>query len=507
MNMTHVMVPAGVTKMGVFCMPAFVTNERSGARLRFRRGSARRMGSAGRARPNSTTVVRGVVVLVLLIAAVCRSVDPAQATTVAAQPADSVWADFDGDGFVDLAVGVPDESVAGSDGAGMVNVLYGGSGGLTSRDQVWHQDSAGVKGVAEPGDRFGASVAAGDFDGDGRADLAVGVPEESVAGSDGAGMVNVLYGGSGGLTSRDQVWHQDSVGILGGVEAFDFFGHAVAAGDFDGDGRADLAVGVPQESIGAVEFAGMVNVLYGGSGGLTSRDQVWHQDSPGIQDAAETEDEFGWSLADGDFDGDGRADLAIGVPFESVSVSGVGVGSVDVLYGGPGGLTSRDQVWHQDSPGIKGVAEFPDLFGWSVAAGDFDGDGRADLAVGVPNESLSGVERAGMVNVLYGGSGGLTSRDQVWHQGSAGILGGVEAGDRFGESVAAGDFDGDGRADLAAGVPAESVGGSNSAGMVNVLYGGSGGLTSRDQVWHQDSAGVKGVAEPGDRFGESVGAG
>jgi FG-GAP repeat len=84
-----------------------------------------------------------------------------------------------------------------------------------------------------------------------------------------------------------------------------------------------------------------------------------------------------------DFNGDGAADLAIGAPGEN-SASGV----VHVLYGSGTGLTATgSQLWSQDSPGIAGGAEAGDIFGFALAAGDFNGDSRADLAIGAPGEN------------------------------------------------------------------------------------------------------------------------
>jgi FG-GAP repeat len=138
--------------------------------------------------------------------------------------------------------------------------------------------------------------------------------------------------------------------------------------DFNGDGFADLAVGVPFEDVGAIGNAGAVHVLYGSSTGLTATgDQFWHQDSTGVQDAAEEIDEFGFSLAAANFGKSSQADLAIGVPFEDVGAIG-DAGAVNVLYGSSTGLTATgDQFWHQDSSGVQDTAEAGDSFGWSLA--------------------------------------------------------------------------------------------------------------------------------------------
>ncbi|MBD2683273.1 MULTISPECIES: FG-GAP repeat protein [Nostoc] len=74
------------------------------------------------------------------------------------------------------------------------------------------------------------------------------------------------------------------------------------------------------------------------------------------------------------------------------------------------GLTSAgNQLWHQDSPGIEGVANASDGFGSSLKAGDFNNDGFADLAIGVPGEDVGLISNAGTVNILYGSATGLTA--------------------------------------------------------------------------------------------------
>lgn len=421
--------------------------------------------------------------------------------------------DFDGDGIDDLAIGVSGESVDSDARAGAVNTLYGSNTVLNSSgDQIWYQDVSGIVGVSEQNDLFGQSLASGDFNGDGRDDLAIGVPgEEFASGTASAGAVNVLYGSVSGLTaSRNQLFHQDTSGIEGEVERNDQFGSSLIAGDFNGDGRDDLAIGVHLEDVGSLFDAGAVNVMYGSNQGLTAEnDQIWHQDTAGVEGVAEAGDTFGKSLAAGDFDGDGRDDLAIGVPGEDLgSLSAPGV--VNILYGSNSGLSaSGDQVWHQDSRGIIGAANSGDIFGESLAAGDFDGDGRDDLAIGVPGEDVDSVFNSGGVNVLYGSNDGLTSvGNQFWSLNTAGVLGTAARLDGFGAVLAVGDFNGDGRDDLAIGAPQKSISGQDGAGAVTVLYGSNGGLTSAgSDFWSQNSSGVQGAAGNGDRFGASLTAG
>jgi hypothetical protein len=441
----------------------------------------------------------------------------AAALTIAAPAhgATAVRGDFDGDGYGDLAVGAPADSVQGQPGAGAVNVLYGAPRGLTSRDQEFTKAPRSIAGAPQPGARFGAALASGDIDADGHADLAIGAPAESGGGlreAARAGAVTVLYGSPSGLHPRPSAggFTQNSAGVNGAAEARDQFGAALAIADFDGDGHDDLAIGVPGESIAGQANAGAVNILYGGSRGLrTAGDQLWHQDDRGIKGIAGENHRFGMTLAAGDMSGNGRAELAIGIP-GGVIGGDREAGAVSVLYGRSGGLSSVDDLWSQDARGIKGGAEPGDRFGHGLAIGDFDGDGIGDLAIGAPTDSVGNAAGAGVVNVIRGSRSGLTARgDQLWTENSPGITGRASIGERFGSALVAGDFSRNHVADLAIGIPGTQVGPAVEAGAVAVLYGKRGrGLTQRaERHLDQDSFHVKGVAERGDRFGTSVGAG
>ncbi len=211
--------------------------------------------------------------------------------------------------------------------------------------------------------------------------------------------------------------------------------------DFNGDGRDDLAVGAP----GYGSFgSGGVNVLYGATGGLTvTGNQLWTQNSPGIADQEDGQDRFGLALVAADFNGDGRDDLAVGAPWETLGPGGTqaltysNAGAVHVLLGSINRLTATgSRFWNQDIAGIPDNAEDGDQFGTSLGAGDFNNDGRADLVIGVPLENLGTIPDAGVMHVLYGSANGPTATgNQLWSQNSAGILGTSQPGDRFGTSL------------------------------------------------------------------------
>jgi hypothetical protein len=144
----------------------------------------------------------------------------------------------------------------------------------------------------------------------------------------------VLYGTSlGGLVAAgSQLVGQDTSGVPGEVGGYHYFGWSLAAGDLDGEGRKDLAVGACTDDIPGVTAAGSVTVLYGATGGLqTVGSERWSQDSPNVPGTAELGDSFGWALAAGDFRNDRADDLAIGVPYDLVAFELAG--SVNVLNG------------------------------------------------------------------------------------------------------------------------------------------------------------------------------
>lgn len=344
-----------------------------------------------------------------------------------------------------------------------------------------------TQGFAFANDGLGRTLAAGDFNGDGLDDLAVAEMESLVG--QGEGAVRILYGSVEGLLGAGALPSQliyDFLPASGALdrEAFDDFGAALAAGDFDCDGKDDLAIGIPGEDVGGQADAGAVLVLSGSAIGLITSNltglepQRFYQGLSSVGGTAEAGDRFGQALAVGNFDyGSGR-DLAIGIPGEDDSR-----GSVLLLYSAIGcnrlGLTVPN-YWGQDASGVLDTSEPGDQFGYRLAAGDFASDHADDLAVGIVGEDVAGQADAGAVQVLYGvPSLGLRSDgNQFWHESLIAAGGFTEAGDRFGEALATGDLNGDGVDDLAVGAPAEDVAFHPDAGAVTVLKGVAGsGLT------------------------------
>ncbi len=429
--------------------------------------------------------------------------------------------DFDGDGFDDLVAGL-EEGVGGFNDAGAAHVLPGSAAGVTAGgSKFFHQNKNGFDDNSETSDNFSSAMTIGDFDGDGFADLAIGVGGETLY--DGemgeasrAGAVHVVYGSGNGLRpDSSQFLHQDIDGVEGVAEEDDFFGRSVTAGDFDGDGFDDLAVGVFGQEVSALPHAGAVQIFYGSDSGLrVHNDEIWHLDVPGMKGVAGANDNFGQHLVAGDFDGDGRDDLAVGS--SSDPGGNIDAGSVNILYGSPGGLTADgDQLFTQDSSGILDDAEPGDFFGSSLSAGDFDGDGFDDLAVGAVLEGIEGSvtgAETGAVHIIYGTDDGLRARNnQLFHLDSPGVPGLAEGSDGFGGGgvgLAAGDFNGDDRDDLAISATALDVNAVADAGGVVILYGAQGSLsTNGARLFHQDVPGIPSDPEENDHFGFALATG
>jgi hypothetical protein len=326
-------------------------------------------------------------------------------------------------------------------------------------------------------------VDSSDFDGNGCQDLTVGVPGAGLAidNAVGAGAVDVLYGDGVNLASRRRQRLVPGRALGVPVEAGSGFGTSLSVGALNEDQFDDLAIGIPRLDAGTAVDAGAVLVLFGGPDGLGERRLLLRQgDLPG-SGRAESGDRFGSTVLIGS-----DRQLFVGAPGEGIGAAD-GAGAVVAFRGLAEVGTSPSARLISQAGAVAGAAEAGDHFGSALWCGS---DGV--LLVGVPGEDIGGVVDAGaVIEVLPSGASTQFSQD------TPGMGGVAEAGDRFGSSI---QFM-SGR--IAIGAPGEDVGHIRDAGMINFLYALFSGSRPRPsiRVLTQDSPGVPGKAERGDRFG------
>jgi hypothetical protein len=196
----------------------------------------------------------------------------------------------DFDFYQDLVVGVPGED----GGEGAVHVLWSDDSGVGDHGYFFTQT-----GSEEAGARFGEAVAAGTVElSQGNVPiLAIGAPGDDVDAMVDAGSVTVRYW-SEGVPGDPTVWTQDTADVEDSAESEDEFGSSLLLAVTSGTYSAMLAIGVPLEDVDSIADAGAVNVIYGASAEFVATDdQIWTQDSEGVEGSAEPEDAFGSSLA------------------------------------------------------------------------------------------------------------------------------------------------------------------------------------------------------------------
>lgn len=364
--------------------------------------------------------------------------------------------DVNGDGLADAIVGAPGEE----QGAGAAYVVFGRVGG-SPLSALGDLGDAGFRlGGAAAGDQAGLAVsAAGDVNGDGLGDVAVGAPGAAA----GAGVLYVVFGKR---TTEPIELGSLAAGAgyrIAGAAAGDGAGTAVASlGDVGGDGVPDLVVGAPTATGGRSKGGAAYVVAGHRTGGDVDLGHLdsgpaWRMNGPaggfaGLAVAAAP-----------DVNGDGVTDVVVGAPATApAAIDDAGIaevpeghetrGAAYVVFG-RGGTAAQDLPTLAPAQGWRLRAGAADAaLGTAVAAGDLDGDGAGDVALGAPQSDQGDRKDSGSAYILFGARGdGHTVDLSAGAASGARVLrvDGAEAGDALGAGLAVpGDLDADGRADL-----------------------------------------------------------
>jgi len=343
--------------------------------------------------------------------------------------------------------------------------------GLSTLDGVVGSEFNGVL----SNDNSGSAVAgAGDINGDGFSDFAIG----AINALNSAGQVSVIFGSPAGFNAAvdlSTALNGTNGFVIAGESPNDSLGFSIASGDINGDGLSDLVIGAPFAAANG-GGSGKVYVIYGTRAGFNATFPLamLNNSIHGFVIYGVSGNDFtGYSVATGNVNRDGFSDLLIGAP--SASPGGVAFsGSGYLVYGSNQTFPSPFQL--STLNGMKGsrfnggVANY--YTGYSVAMGDFNGDGFSDLIIGAP--ANNGQALAGLTSVVFGTGIGFSATVNLSStlNGSNGFnLYGVTAFDQTGISVAAGDVNNDGLSEIFIGAANANPGGRDGAGITYVLYG------------------------------------
>lgn len=402
-------------------------------------------------------------------------------TFYATDPGDGIGAivagDFNGDGVPDivLAASKADGPQDRRPDAGEAYVFLGPFAAGEVRDSGAGQYDLIIYG-ARGGDQLGRAAAAGDFNGDGIDDIALGAPFADGPDLDrsDAGQIYILLG-SPELATRgrevDLATGGADIEVLG-ADAGDMAGFTLQAAEINGDGSADLIIGafLADGPGNDRPDAGEVYVLYGGS--RPDRISISPDEWDVTVYGAEAEDRLGEAVGAGDVNGDGLADLVLTATFaDGPNESRDRGGETYVILSPPD--EHVDAARGEQNLTILGI-DPGDQIGHSIASGDANGDGFDDILLGAVSADGpdNGADLAGEA-YLIPGSDNPSQVIDVSVDGTEALIYGSGAKARLGRAAAMGDVNGDGLSDLLIAAPDVPVhgGARTRAGAVYIFYG------------------------------------
>jgi uncharacterized protein (TIGR03437 family) len=323
----------------------------------------------------------------------------------------------------------------------------------------------------QPGSNAGSSVAVGDVNGDGLADLVIGAPSGMAPTNGATGSVHIFFGRAT-LGGTVDLARQPADVNISGEAAGDLFGSSLAIGDLNGDGKPDLIIGSPgADPTPNAPDGGKIYAVFGDLAPGTPK--IAEVANLTILGAARG-DRLGSSLTVGKINSaTGADDLVAGAPFADIPAGADSLVDAGRVYGFWGAALLagvKDLANSSADFTITGVVANGHL-GATLGAGNFNNGDLADIAVGAPNADNGLLKDAGAVYLVLGSQAlkGSFSATQL----AALTINGADAGDAAGSSLAMGDLNSDGRADVIIGSPGAD--GPNNdrpgAGEVHVVFG------------------------------------
>ena len=402
--------------------------------------------------------------------------------------------DMNNDGLADLLIGMPQ----GSSNPGGAFLVYGKANSTTGSLAEYQNDVSALSttpaalSITSTFDSAGFSVSsAGDVNGDGWIDMIISAHFQSVGSLALAGKTYLIYGGSW-LSSKQTI----SLGNVGGTNAEGIPGFVISgweageesgtsvssAGDFNGDGLADLLVGSIYNNAGGQNSGATYVVLGKSDNTAVNLSSVKNNIGGFVIKGENAQDKVGVSVSSGgDINGDGIGDIIIGAIIELTGTTQTARGKTYVAFGSTTANATIDLG--QIASGIGGFAIVSstntEQSGHSVSsAGDINGDGLADIILGAPYSPVDGGASTGRSYVVYGKATttNVSLTDVTNNIGGFAIIG-QGAQDLSGFSVgAAGDVNGDGLADLIVGAPGYDASASaTSTGRSYIIFGSKTG--------------------------------